>query len=69
MADKLSRTAGISSWTSSGISPLPKGLNIARTFQLVMDKYGRLATRRRQVSLAQGGKGFKPLADYVHPRV
>jgi alpha-galactosidase len=34
--------------------------------ELAMDKYGRLLPAENRFPSAAGGKGFKPLADYVH---
>jgi alpha-galactosidase len=37
-----------------------------QTFQVAMDRYGRLLPAVNRFPSAAGGKGFKPLADYVH---
>ncbi len=36
--------------------------------ELEMDAYGRLVPGRKKFPSAAGGKGFKPLADYVHSK-
>ncbi len=37
-------------------------------YDLSMDKYGRLTPALNRFPSAEGGKGFKPLADYVHSK-
>ncbi len=57
----------------------PPGSNIGNPFQLkmkdgslvpwlTMDKWGRLMPQPNKFPSAWGGKGFKPLADYVHAK-
>ena len=62
-----SRTAGSTSWwTFSGRSPIRSPMAIGPNAELVMDEYGRLLPAPNRFPSAANGKGFKPLADYVH---
>ena len=42
------------------------GSRLSTNAELVMDSYGRLLPALNRFPSAAGGKGFKPLADYVH---
>jgi alpha-galactosidase len=46
--------------------PLAKAHGYRPNAELVMDSYGRLLPALNRFPSAAGGKGFKPLADYVH---
>lgn len=46
--------------------PLAKAHGYRPNAELVMDLYGRLLPALNRFPSAAGGKGFKPLADYVH---
>ncbi len=46
--------------------PLAKAHGYRPNAELVMDSYGRLLPALNRFTSAAGGKGFKPLADYVH---
>jgi alpha-galactosidase len=49
--------------------PYPKTHGYRKSNQdLVMDEYGRLQPTINRFSSAMGGKGFKPLADYIHSK-
>jgi hypothetical protein len=48
--------------------PNARGYNYRRNAQLVMDENGRLLPATNRFPSAEGGKGFKPLADYVHSK-
>ncbi|HEY4721894.1 MAG TPA: Melibiase subfamily, partial [Anaerolineae bacterium] len=46
--------------------PLASGHEYRKNAKLVMDDYGRLLPATNRFASAADGKGFKPLADYVH---
>ena len=46
--------------------PKAKDNNYNNFTELCMDKYGRLIPAENRFPSAKGGKGFKPIADYVH---
>jgi alpha-galactosidase len=46
--------------------PLAKAHGYRPNAELVMDSYGRLLPALNRFPSAAGGKGFKPLADYIH---
>jgi hypothetical protein len=46
--------------------PLARAHGYRPNAELVMDSYGRLLPALNRFPSAAGGKGFKPLADYVH---
>lgn len=46
--------------------PTAKGFNYERDAKLVTDENGRLLPASNKFPSAEGGNGFKPLADYVH---
>ena len=46
--------------------PKAEGYNYRRDAELVMDAHGRLLPAENRFPSAAGGKGFKPLADFVH---
>lgn len=48
--------------------PNSKGHAYMPNADLTMDEYGRLTPGLKKFPSAEGGKGFKPLADYVHSR-
>ena len=48
--------------------PQAKGHDYRKDAKLVMDEFGRLLPAENRFPSAAGGKGFKPLADYVHGR-
>src|SRR5262245_41561335 len=48
--------------------PTARGFNYQANAKLVMDENGRLLPATNRFPSAEGGKGFKPLADYVHAR-
>lgn len=48
--------------------PESKGHAYDPNSQLTMDEYGRLTPGLKKFPSAAGGKGFKPLADYVHSK-
>lgn len=47
---------------------LEEGQDGSLTPMLAMDEYGRLLPAPERFPLSVGGKGFKPLADYVHSK-
>ena len=48
--------------------PNSKGHSYKKGAKLTMDEYGRLTPGLKKFPSAAGGKGFKPLADYVHSK-
>jgi alpha-galactosidase len=48
--------------------PNPQTHGYRPNTELTMDEYGRLQPAPNRFPLATGGKGFKPLADYVHSK-
>jgi len=46
--------------------PNPTGFQYRDNAPLTMDEYGRLLPAPNRFPSSEGGKGFKPLADYVH---
>jgi hypothetical protein len=48
--------------------PTARGFDYQANAKLVMDEYGRLLPATNRFPSAEGGKGFKPLADYVHSK-
>ena len=46
--------------------PLATGFEYRKGAKLEMDKWGRLLPATNKFPSAMGGRGFKPLADYVH---
>lgn len=48
--------------------PESKGHHYKRNAKLTMDEYGRLTPGLKKFPSAASGKGFKPLADYVHSK-
>jgi hypothetical protein len=48
--------------------PGAKGHDYKEGAKLIMDEYGRLLPAENRFPSAAGGKGFKPLADYVHSK-
>ena len=46
--------------------PNAKSADYNKNASLIMDEYSRLMPAVNRFPSAEGGKGFKPLADYVH---
>ena len=48
--------------------PKPQTHGYRPNADLVMDEYGRLTPATNRFPSAAGGKGFRPLADYIHAK-
>jgi hypothetical protein len=72
-ADELAKSLARYGWKYVVVDyywyyPHPKTDRHEGELEVAMDEYGRLLPATNRFPSAQGGKGFKPLADYVHSK-